>query len=64
MFPTALDCADAINNLSALIKLKRQLGQAIEIAVWKSAHHKRNLRFGKYDFNGRFHGTCSFTELI
>jgi hypothetical protein len=41
-----LDCAGAINNLSGLIEFKRYLGQAVEIAVWMRAHHKRNLWFG------------------
>jgi hypothetical protein len=50
-----LDCADAINDLSAVIELKRYLGQAVEIAVWMRAHHERNLGFGEPDFSCRFH---------
>jgi hypothetical protein len=52
-----LDCAGAINNLPGLIKFKRYLGEAVEIAVWIGAHHKRNLRFGEPDFGCRFHRT-------
>src|SRR2546430_8388200 len=55
--PAVLDCAGAINNLSGLIEFKRYLGQAVEIAVWMRAHHKRNLWFGEPDFSCRFHQT-------
>jgi hypothetical protein len=53
--PIVFDCAGAINNLSRLIEFKRYLGQAVEIAVWMRAHHKRNLWFGEPDFSCRFH---------
>jgi hypothetical protein len=52
------DCADAINDLSGLIEFKGYLGQAVEIAVWIRAHHKRNLWFGESDFSCRFHRTA------
>jgi hypothetical protein len=58
-----LDCAGAINNLPGLIKFKRYLGEAVEIAVWIGAHHERNLWFGKPDFSCRFHRTCSFASF-
>jgi hypothetical protein len=45
------DRAGAINDLPGLIKFKRYLGQAVEIAVWMRAHHKRYLRFGEPDFD-------------
>ena len=59
--PAVLDCADAIDNLSGLIKFKRYLGQAVEIAVWMRAHQERNLWFGEPDFSCRFHRACSIT---
>src|SRR5262245_19663382 len=52
---TLPDRADAINNPSGLIKLKRQLGQVVEIAVWMRAEHECNLCFGEPDFGCRFH---------
>ena len=55
--PAGLDCTDAINDLPGLIEFERQLGQAVEIAVWIRAHHERNLRFGEPDFSRRFHRT-------
>jgi hypothetical protein len=56
-----LDCADAINDLPAVIEFKRYLGQAVKIAVWMRAHHERNLWFGEPDFSCRFHRACSIT---
>jgi len=53
--PVVLDCGNAINNLSDLIEFKRDLGQAVEIAVWMCAHHERNLWFGESDFNCGLH---------
>jgi hypothetical protein len=50
-----LDCADAINDLPAVIEFKRYLGQAVKIAVWMRAHHERNLWFGEPDCSCRFH---------
>ena len=58
--PAVLDCADTINNLSGLIKFKRYLGQAVEIAVWMGAHHEHNLWFGEPYFTRRFHRKCPF----
>src|SRR5262249_50280426 len=55
--PACLDCADAINDLPAVIEFKRYLGQAVQIAVWIRAHDELNLRFGEPYFDCRFHRT-------
>ena len=61
--PAVLDCADTINNLPGLIKFKRYLGQAVEIAVWIGAHHEHNLWFGEPYFSRRFHRKCSLASF-
>ena len=55
--PAGLDCADAINDLPGLVEFRRQLCQAVEIAVRMRAYHERNLRFGEPYFDCRFHWT-------
>ena len=61
--PAVIDCADTINNRPGLIKFKRYLGQAVEIAVWMGAHHEHNLRFGEPYFSRRFHRKCSLASF-
>src|SRR5262249_35066981 len=59
-----LDYADTINNLPGLIKFKRYLGQAVEIAVWIGAHHEHNLWFGEPYFFSSEMLTCIIPQYF
>jgi hypothetical protein len=48
----AFDFASAVNEVAVLIEEERQLGQAVEIAVWVGAPQKGNLWRGEPDFGG------------